>query len=331
VNVPPEVYIGNNGALVCNRDIMDRLLSMRVFQKVIDEGGFAAAARALDMSPAVVTRLVADLEEHLSTRLLHRTTRKLSLSAAGEIYLERVRVVLQDIDEAERIANCQNHQLAGVLRILAPPVLATHVLAPLIAGFRQLHPKIVLSIEVASYKEPPIEEYDITLLPTDDQYNGDVIARKVSSAEAILVASPDYLKRRGTPFKPEELAQHDVLRLKTSNQQQRVWRLLDSDHGDAPTEVAVEPVLWVNHSDTLLRAALDGAGITSVALDLVAPYLMRGELLRVLRPWIAGRLQLYAALPSRQFMPERTRVFLEYLIEQTRIQADGALLACNAC
>jgi DNA-binding transcriptional LysR family regulator len=87
----------------------------------------------------------------------------------------------------------------------------------------------------------------------------------------------------------------------------------------------------VNHSDTLLRATLDGAGIASVALDLVAPYLMRGELIRVLRPWIAGRLTLYAALPSRQFIPERSRVFLDYLIEQTRIQVNGAVAACNAC
>jgi len=154
---------------------MDRLLSMRVFQKVVDAGGFAAAARSLDLSPAVVTRLVADLEEHLGTRLLHRSTRRLSLSAAGENYLSRVRVILQDIDEADRAVSSQTHELAGVLRILAPPVLATHVLAPLIAGFRQLHPKIVLNIEVASYKEPPIEDYDITLLPTNDGFDGNNI------------------------------------------------------------------------------------------------------------------------------------------------------------
>jgi DNA-binding transcriptional LysR family regulator len=310
---------------------MDRLMSMRVFQKVIDEGGFAAAARALDMSPAVVTRLVADLEEHLGVRLLHRTTRKLSLSAAGENYLGRVRSILQDIDEADSAVSSETHELAGVLRILAPPVLATHVLAPLIAGFRQLHPRILLNIEVAAIQDPPIEDYDITLLPTDSNFDGDVIARRVSATEAILVASPAYLKRRGTPYQPAELGQHDILRLKAPDLHPRVWRLMDSDHGDAPLDVAVEPGLWVNHSDTLLRATLDGAGITSVALDLAAPYLMRGELLRVLRPWIAGRLTLYAALPSRQFMPERTRVFLDYLMEQTRINVDAALLACNAC
>ena len=310
---------------------MDRLLSMRVFQKVIDEGGFAAAARALDMSPAVVTRLVADLETHLGTRLLHRTTRRLSLSMAGENYLSRMRVILQDIDEADQAVSSQTHELAGVLRVLAPPVLATHVLAPLIAGFRKLHPKIVLNIEVASFKEPPIEEYDITLLPTNDGFDGDVIARKVSSTEAILVCSPSYLKSRGTPLQPLDLKQHDVLRLKTADANTPVWRLLNSSKEDEPVEVTVEPVLWVNHSDTLMRATLDGAGITSVALDLVAPYLMRGELVRVLSPWIAGRLTLYAALPSRQFLPERSRVFLDYLIEQTRIKVNAAVAACNAC
>jgi DNA-binding transcriptional LysR family regulator len=310
---------------------MDRLLSMRVFQRVIDEGGFAAAARALDLSPAVVTRLVADLEEHLGTRLLHRTTRRLSLSVAGEQYLGRVRAILQDIDEADQAVSSQTHELAGVLRILAPPVLATHVLAPRIAGFRQLHPKILLDIEVASFKEPPIEAYDITLLPTNDGFDGDVVARKVSSTEAILVCSPGYLKRRGHPTRPQDLAQHDILRLKSAGTRPHVWRLLNADHQDEPLDVTLEPCLWANHSDTLLRAALDGAGITSAALDLVAPYLVRGELVRVLQPWISGRLTLYVALPSRQFIPERSRVFLEYLIEQTRLQIDGAMQACKAC
>ena len=104
---------------------MDRLQSMRVFQRVIDEGGFAAAARALDMSPAVVTRLVADLEEHLGTRLLHRSTRKVSLSEAGEAYLARVRAILQDIDEADALANLHTQELAGELHVLATPVLAS--------------------------------------------------------------------------------------------------------------------------------------------------------------------------------------------------------------
>jgi DNA-binding transcriptional LysR family regulator len=303
---------------------------MRVFQKVIDEGGFATAARALDMSPAVVTRLVADLEEHLGTRLLHRTTRRLSLSAAGEHYLSRVRVILHDIDEADLAVSSQPQALAAVLRVLAPPVLATQVLAPLVAGFRKLHPQIALDIEVASHKDWPIEAYDITLLHTSDGTGGGVNLREVSTTEAILVCSPSYLQCRSTPHQPGDLQQHDILRLRSAESNTAVWRLLNSGQGDDATDVYVEPLLWVNHSDALIRAALEGAGITSVALNLVAPYLRRGELVRVLRPWIAGRVTLYAALPSRPFLPERSRVFLDYLIEQTRIQINAAVAACNA-
>lgn len=310
---------------------MDRLMSMRIFQKVIDEGGFAAAARALDMSPAVVTRLVADLEQHLGTRLLHRSTRRLSLSVAGEAYLQRLRAILQDIDEADRLASSQTHELSGILRVLAPPVLASHILAPLIAGFRQLHPRILLNIEVASFKEPPIEDYDITLMPTDETFDANVIARKISTTEAVLVASPAYLLRKGAPATPQDLAAHEILRLKAPGLRSHTWRLLNSARQDEALDVMVDPGLWINHTDTLLRAALGGAGITSVAVDLVAPYLSRGELVRVLRPWITGRLSLYAALPSRQFMPERTRVFLDYLTEQTRIEVNNAVQACEAC
>ena len=201
---------------------MDRLLSMRVFQKVIDEGGFAAAARALDMSPAVVTRLVADLENHLGTRLLHRTTRRVSLSPAGENYLNRVRGILQDIDEAHSIASAQTSEPKGVLRVLTPPVLATFLLAPLIAEFRALHPKIRLHVEVDSHEDLPIEDYDVTLLPTNDAFDADIVARKVSDTEAILVCSPEYIKRHGTPATPTDLAQHELLRLRAQGMVQRV-------------------------------------------------------------------------------------------------------------
>jgi DNA-binding transcriptional LysR family regulator len=96
-------------------------------------------------------------------------------------------------------------------------------------------------------------------------------------------------------------------------------------------EVQADPVITANHTDTLLRAALDGAGITSVAMDLVAPYITRGELVRVLPPWITGQLALYAALPSRKFIPQRTRVFLDYLVEETRRQASAAMVLCSSC
>jgi DNA-binding transcriptional LysR family regulator len=308
---------------------MDRLLSMRVFERVIDEGGFAAAARALDLSPAGVTRLVADLETHLGTRLLHRNTRRLSLSDAGEAYLSRVRGILRDIDDADEVASAHTQELSGVLRLLAPPVLASHILSPLVAGFRRLYPKIQLDVEVATFKEPPIEDYDITLFGAPDGYDGDIIARKVVSGQAILVASPAYLKQRGTPQTPADLSKHCCLRLRIAGSPATEWRLMPGDHPGEPVVIAVTPALLANHTDTLLRATLDGAGITSAPVDLVAANLASGALVRVLPQWITGRFSLYAALPSRQFLPKRSLVFLDYLTEQTQLMVAAALVQCT--
>ena len=310
---------------------MDRLSSMRVFQRVIDEGGFAAAGRALDISPAVVTRLVADLEDHLGTRLLHRTTRRLSLTEAGAAYLERVRPILQDVDEADALVSSQTTELAGVLRILAPPVLATHVLAPLVAGFRQAYPKIVLDIEVATYREPPIEDFDLTLIGADASFDANVIARRINVTEAILVAAPSYLAGRPAPQAPEGLLQHACLRIKPEGLGKRPWTLFRSDRPEEKAELEVQPVLWANHTDTLLGATLGGAGISAIPVELAAPHLASGALVRVLSPWIAGRFTLYAALPSRKFMPQRTRVFLDYLSVQTQRSVLRALAACEGC
>ncbi|MBL8388005.1 MAG: LysR family transcriptional regulator [Hydrogenophaga sp.] len=311
---------------------MDRLSSMRVFVRVVDEGGFAAAARSLDMSPAVVTRLIADLEDHLGTRLLQRTTRRQSLTDAGEAYLERVRHILLDLDEAHALVSSHTHQLSGTLRVLAPPVLATHVIAPIVAGFLQRYPQIRLDLEVASHREPPIEEYDITLLGADEGFNADLVARKVISTEAFLVASPAYLARRGAPRAPEELLQHDCLRIKPdAGPRPRLWHLFRADDAAQDVHLDVQPVLWANHTDTLMRAALDGAGITGSTVELAAPHLASGALTRVLAPWITGRFTLYAALPSRKFLPKRTEVFLDHLTEQSRAAVARAMAACSMC
>lgn len=308
---------------------MDRLMSMRVFQRVVDEGGFAAAARSLDMSPAVVTRLVADLEDHLGTRLLHRSTRRLSLSDAGELYLARVRSILQDVDEADAIASSQTQELSGTLHIQISPILATHVLAPMIAGFRERYPHIVLDIAVEAHREPPIEDFDVTLLGTHAGFDADVIARKIISTDAILVAAPEYLRRRGTPQHPQDLVQHACLRYRDLGSRPRAWRLYRETMDGESCDVDAAAVLWVNNTETLLHAALQGCGITATSLEMAAAHLASGNLVRILSPWITGHFTLYAALPSRKFMPQRTRAFLDYLTEQTQARISRALSACD--
>lgn len=304
---------------------MDRLLTMRVFQAVADEGGFAAAARALDLSPAAVTRLVADLEEHIGTRLLQRTTRRVSLTEAGEAYLLRVRSILADVDEAFAAAQAHTSDIAGVLRLLAPPALAVHILAPLVAEFRRLHPRVVLDIHVDSAVEPAIGDYDVTLLGADERYNANVIARPIVSLDGILCAAPEYLRAHGIPKVPDDLAHHQCLLRRFAEARPRLLRLTDPADAARTVDVAVQPVCVANHIDTLLRATLDGAGISAQPLDLAAPHLRSGRLVRVLAPWTTGRYTLYAAFPSRKFMPARTRAFLDFLGRSTRWSIEEAM------
>lgn len=302
---------------------MDRLQSMRVFQQVVDEGGFAAAARKLDLAPAVVTRLVNDLEQHLGVRLLQRTTRRLSLTDAGQAYLERLRPILGDIEEAQGAARSHTQEMAGVLRLLAPPVAATHMIAPLVAGFRKLHPGVTIEIDVNDSPDPPVHEYDLAVLNGAVQVDADVVVRTIILSQAVFCASPSYLRRHGTPKEPQDLVQHQCLRLRLRGTRLRPMTLTDPSHGDRTLEVDVPAVLVSNHTDTLLRATLGGAGISSQPVDLLAPLLGTGQLKRVLAPWITNRLSMVAALPSRKFMPLRTRAFLDYLVAETRRTVAG--------
>lgn len=310
---------------------MDHLVSMRVFERVADEGGFAAAARALDMSPPVVTRLIAELEAHLGTRLFQRTTRRVSLTEAGEAYLARVRQILVDVDEADAIAAEHTNELAGRLRVHTLPVLASYVIAPLLPAFRQQYPGIIIDLDVGDFNTPPIEDFDVTLLGTDADFDANIVARKVVESDAILVASPGYIKRKGMPETPDDLQQHDCLRLRRAGDPLRAWRMWLVEKPEQVVEVNVDAVLIANHTDTLLRATLDGVGIATISLDIAAPYLTRGELVRILNPWVTGRLAMFAALPSRKFIPQRSRVFLDFLVEHTRKQTKQALEACAVC
>ena len=306
---------------------MDRLLTMRVFQAVADEGGFAAAARALELSATAVTRLVADLESHVGARLLQRTTRKVSLTDAGAAYLARVRHILVDVDEAFGVAQAHTSEMAGTLRLQATPVMAVHILAPVVAKFRRQHPQVNVEICVDTLYEPSIGDYDLTLMGVDASYNANVIARPIVSIDAVLCASPAYIQRHGLPGEPSELCQHDCLCMRRPSVHPGVWRLLSASDSTVVAEVAVHTGLVANHTETLLRATLEGAGISAQPLDLVAPYLCDGRLVRVLPQWVTGRFTLYAALPSRKFMPVRTRVFLDFLTDHTRYAIRDALEA----
>ena len=309
---------------------MDRLLSMRVFQRVVDEGGFAAAARAMDMSPAAVTRSFGDLEQHLGARLMHRTTRKLALTDAGESYLLRVRGILHEIDDAEAAVGCSTQDLQGTVRVLASPVLATYFFAPQIAKWRERYPKVVLEIAIDPFPQSRVDEFDVTLMAVDEGYDASVVARPLASTEWIVCASPAYLKRAGTPLKPQDLAHHDYLKFpwqQAGGASSRRLRLRPVQGAGEPVEVEMPVAVQSVSFDVLYRAALDGAGIAVLSRLLVAPHLASGELVHLLPDWLFGRLTVYAAVPSRKLIPARTRAFLAFLNEVSAAPVQRALAA----
>lgn len=290
---------------------------MRVLQRVVDEGGFAAAARALHMSPAGATRMVAALEEHLGVRLLQRTTRKLSLTDAGEAYLLRVRSILHEVEDAESAASESARDLQGTLHVLATPVLASYYLSPRIAAWHDRHPKVLLDLAIDPFPQPRIEEFDLTFLVLDEAADADIVARPLATTDWIACAAPDYLARAGTPATPQALQGHTYLKFQWPQNSGHYGRgaRLQPSVGGAAVDVDVRPALQTTSFDVLLRAALDGAGITFLSRLLVAPHLARGTLVHLLPDWIFGRFTIYAALPTRKFMPARTRAFLDFLAE----------------
>ena len=299
---------------------MDRLQAMKIFERVVEEGGFAAAARAMDMSPPVVTRMVAELEQHLGTRLLQRTTRKLALTEAGESYLQRVRAILHEIDDAEAAAAASTRELRGTIRIVAAPVLATNFLAPMVAVWHAYYPKLMLDISMDAYASSRVDEFDVTIMVAGEDFDANIVARPLVQGEAIVVASPDYLERRGIPRQPQDLIHHDYLRdssapVRLQSGPGRKLRL-QSLRADVPDEEVDAPaVLQSVSTELLMRAAVDGAGVAVTSRLLAEEHLARGELVHILPGWIFSRYTIYAALPSGRMLPARTRVFLDFLTE----------------
>lgn len=297
---------------------MDRLLSMRVFQRVADEGGFAAAARALEMSPAVVTRLVSDLEQHLGARLMQRTTRKLALTEAGDAYLLRVRNILHEVEDAEAAATASTREPQGTVHILATPVLASYFLAPQIARWRQRYPKVALELVIDPFPQHRVEEFDVTFMVVEEGYDASVVARPLATTDWIVCAAPSYLARAGTPKRPEDLRNHEYLRFpwqQSGGPSSRRMRLVPADGAGPAAEVDMPIVLQSVSFDVLYRAALDGAGVAVLSKLLVAPHLANGALVHLLPQWLFGRYTIFAALPTRKLMPARTRAFLDFLSE----------------
>lgn len=295
---------------------MDQLRAMRVLAKVVDEGGFSRAAAVLDLAPPVVTRLIADLEAHLGARLLHRTTRKVSLTEVGVRYLERARAILIDVEEAEALATEGTQEVRGHLRLLVPPAVAVHQLAKHLPRFRARHPQVTLEISAPGAVDTVDEDFDITLLLVRKPLEGDFVARRLARSEVIICASPEYLDRRGRPQHPGELDRHDAL-LPPISDVMRGMTFFGGEGGSEQVTVVPgkRPLLATTHVDTTYAAALAGLGIAGLPSLVIEDALLEHALERVLPRWHLFSATLWAAVPTRQHLPARTRAFIDYLVE----------------
>lgn len=300
---------------------MDQLRAMRVFARIVDEGSFAGAARALDLAPAVVTRVLGELEDHLGARLLNRTTRSIALTEVGEAYLQRARQIVADVEEAEALASHHVGEPSGPLRVIAPPAFVVHQLAKHLPEFRRRYPKVNLELTVPGPVETVDENHDISIVMTGYKpLDGEFIARRIARAEVITCASPEYLDARGRPQHPRDLLDHESLLPAVPSARREITFQRgvfgdDEPPGETYTIHEPSPAVASVHLDTLYAAALHGMGITGVPSFVAAEALMEGALERVLPQWQLLTITIYAAMPTRRHLPARTRAFIDFLVE----------------
>jgi DNA-binding transcriptional LysR family regulator len=299
---------------------MDRFDEMQAFAAVVDAGSFVRAAEALQVSKTAVSRLIGDLETRLGVRLLHRTTRKLSLTVEGEVFHARCKELLANVEEAEAEATARVGEAVGELRLNVPVSFGLMHLAPLWAAFLQQHPNVTLDVTLSDRIVDLVDEgYDLAVriarLPASS-----LVSRKLSSTRLVLCASPEYLRRHGTPSHPEEIAQHTVFSY-TLLASGDTWNF---NGPQGPVSIQVKPRMRSNSGDTCCAAALQHQGIVLQPSFMVGEHLRSGVLVEVLPAFRSIELGVYAVYASRKHLTPKVRVLIDFLAEAFRIRTWAA-------
>ena len=292
---------------------MDRLQSMRVFAKVVEQGSFARAALALEMSNTVVTRNIADLEAHLGTRLLNRTTRKLSLTETGLQYLERVRQILTDIDDADAMATSSSRKASGTLRIYCHPGFGQFQLAKLLPLYNKEVPEVVLDVTLSDHAVDLVEEgFDVGIFMGMQKLDASLIARRLATSTVVMCASPDYIARRGQPQTPPDVSGHDCLNF-AFDALRHSWPV---HWENAQIDVPITARMTSNNVSVLRQAALAGMGIMLRSSLTLEDDLTSGRLVQLLKGHHLGELSLTLVYPSRRLLSCKVRTFVDFMSAQ---------------
>jgi DNA-binding transcriptional LysR family regulator len=295
---------------------MDRLTSLTAFVRVVDSGGFSAAGRRLNMSTTMVSNHVQSLEDRLGARLLHRTTRKVSLTEVGKAYYDRCIQILADLEQADDIAGASQLVPRGTLRIYT----ATHIVqfvAPVVAELLASYPEVKVDLTMGERMIDMIDEaYDVAvrLTPPPDS---SLIVRSLATWRHVLCCSHGYLEAHPRPQQLSDLAQHNCMRHVLYPYQDE-WHF--SDRKGAPAQVRVAGNLITNSGETLRVAALQGAGVTLAPGFLVHDDLEAGRLVRLLPEYRPVEFAMNAIYPHRHHLSAKVRIFIDRLVQHSAEQ-----------
>jgi DNA-binding transcriptional LysR family regulator len=292
---------------------MDTLTDVAVFVRVVERGSFTLAATDLDLSRAVVSKYLSRLEERLGARLLHRTTRRLSLTEAGAALFEASRGAIERIEEAEAAVAQLQSAPRGRLRVSAPMSFGILHLGPALAAFARAYPQVALDLRLDDRYVNLVEEGVDVAVRIGALHDSSLVARRVGASTALACASPAYLAEFGEPETPQDLAAHDCLLyayLSTAN----VWRFTAPDGREIP--VAVSGKLRANNGIILTEAGVAGQGIIMMPSFYVAPLLRDGRLKRILARYRLPELGIHAVYPQRAHVPPKVRVFVDFLAQR---------------
>lgn len=287
---------------------MDRLDAMQLFVRVAELGSFSAVAQQMGVARSVVTRQVAALEAHLGSKLMARSTRRLTLTSAGAAYLEKCRVILNLVESAETDIAAEHQSPRGSIRISVPLSFGLRRVAPLLLDFARQYPEVSLDMDFSDRRQNLIEEgIDLSIRITRQLAAGD-IARRLGSSRMKVVASPEYLARHGRPLQPQDLAHHEYLGY-THAGGSTLSFMVDGQWRN----VTVRSRLAGNNGDVLVEAAAQGMGVTAHPDFIVDDFIRAGRVEEVLGDFPLPELGIYAMLPGNRQVPHRVRVLIDFL------------------
>ncbi len=286
---------------------MDTLANLKAFITVARTGSFAGAARELKVAPSVVTKRINQIEWRLKAALFERSTRKVSLTAAGTRYLPSIQRCLSDIHEVFSELSGTRGDLQGTIRIKSPGTLAVQLLGPMFLQFQQRYPLVNLDLLTLDRPVNPVDEgFDLALTLMPDTYAG-VIEEPLCKMPRILCAAPSYIERRGMPSQPRDLAQHEILNFMPTG---TTW-LFDGAAGEV--QVRTLPRLSTNEGQLILSAALAGNGIARLTSYLCETHLQSGALVALLPEYPIKTLWLKALIPENRVQVARIRTLVDWL------------------